>query len=139
MKRMNTTLSATAFALIATTTWAQDRTGMAQEPPTFYANTYPAYALESRLAAEAVLSGEKAELDAKTRELIALAVAAQIPCTYCIYFHDKTARANGATDSEVREAVATAAHVRHWSTVLNGMAYDFDAFKAEVDSMAKPD
>jgi AhpD family alkylhydroperoxidase len=137
MNRTNTTLSATAFALVATMTWAQDRPSMVQEPPTFYATTYPEYALESRLAAEAVLSGEKAELDAKTRELIALAVAAQIPCTYCIYFHDKTARANGASDSEVREAIATAAHVRHWSTVLNGMAYDFDAFKAEVDSMAK--
>jgi AhpD family alkylhydroperoxidase len=139
MNQMNTTLSATALAIIAATTWAQDRTAMTQEPPAFYANTYPGYALNSRLEAEAVLSGEKAALDPKTRELIALAVAAQIPCTYCVYFHDKTARANGATDSEVREAVATSAHVRHWSTVLNGMAYDFDAFKAEVDSMAKSD
>ena len=139
MNRSNTIVSATVLALIATTTWAQDRTSMAQDPPLFYANTYPDYALDSRLAAEAVLSGEHAKLDTKTRELIALAVAAQVPCTYCVYFHDKAARANGATDSEVREAVATAAHVRHWSTVLNGMAYDFDAFKAEIDSMAKSD
>jgi hypothetical protein len=29
--------------------------------------------------------------------------------------------------------VATAATVRQWSTVLNGMGYDFEAFKAEVD------
>ncbi len=40
---------------------------------------------------------------------------------------------NGATEAEVREAVAASAHVRHWSTVLNGMAYDFEAFKAEID------
>ena len=86
-----------------------------------------------------VLANQPAKRDAKTRELIALAVAAQIPCAYCVYVHNKNARANGASESEVREAVATAAHVRHWSTVLNGMAYDFDAFKAEVDSMSASD
>lgn len=108
---------------------------LADDPPRFYQQTYPEYALASRLAAEAVLSGEQAQLDAKTRELIALAVAAQIPCAYCIYAHNKNARAAGASEAEVREAVATSAHVRHWSTVLNGMGYDLDAFKAEVDAM----
>lgn len=49
--------------------------------------------------------------------------------------HEASARAAGATEAEVREAVATAAYVRHWSTVLNGMSYDFDTFKAEVDKM----
>ncbi len=107
----------------------------AGEPPAFYSDTYPEYALESRLAAEAVLMGEGAKLGAKERELIALGVAAQIPCVYCVYVHQKNARAAGASESEIREAVATAAHVRHWSTVLNGMGYDFDAFKAEVDKM----
>jgi hypothetical protein len=51
MNHMNTTLSATALAIIATTTWAQDRSAMTQEPPRFYANTYPEYALNSRLEA----------------------------------------------------------------------------------------
>lgn len=108
---------------------------LAEEPAKFYKDTYPEHALKSRLEAEAVLMGKDAAIDAKTRELIALAVAAQIPCQYCIYVHTKNARANGASEAEIREAVATAAHVRHWSTVLNGMAYDFDAFKAEVDKM----
>jgi AhpD family alkylhydroperoxidase len=80
-----------------------------------------------------VLEGEGAQLDAKTRELIALAVAAQIPCAYCVYGHTKNAHAKGATDAEIREAVAAAATVRQWSTVLNGMGYDFEAFKVEVD------
>jgi AhpD family alkylhydroperoxidase len=108
---------------------------LAEEPPKFYKDTYPEHALKSRLEAEGVLMGKDAAIDAKTRELIALAVAAQIPCQYCIYVHTKNARANGASEAEIREAVATAAHVRHWSTVLNGMAYDFDAFKAEVNKM----
>lgn len=38
----------------------------------------------------------------------------------------------------MREAVATAGTVRQWSTVLNGMQYDFDAFKTEIDEMLPP-
>jgi AhpD family alkylhydroperoxidase len=110
-------------------------TAIAEGIPRFYQETYPEHALVSRLQAEAVLTGDRAKLDAKTRELIALGVAAQIPCGYCVYVHDKNARTEGASEAEIREAVATAAHVRHWSTVLNGMAYDFEAFKAEVDKM----
>ena len=128
MKRIKSIVTATAFALFSTTAWAE-------EPPRFYQDTYPKHALESRLEAERVLTGKSAQLNAKTRELIALGVAAQIPCAYCVYVHDKRARAEGATEAEVREAVATAAHVRHWSTVLNGMGYDFEAFKMEVDKM----
>jgi AhpD family alkylhydroperoxidase len=129
MKHPKILVTTVGFALLAST-------ALAQEPPKFYRETYPEYALKARLEADAVLVGDDAKLDEKTRELIALAVAAQIPCAYCVYVHDKHARANGASDSEVREAVATAAHVRHWSTVLNGMAYDFEAFKAEVDGMS---
>jgi AhpD family alkylhydroperoxidase len=74
-------------------------------------------------------------LDDKTKELIGLAVASQVPCHYCIYFHTAAAKANGASDAEISEAVAMAAIVRHWSTVLNGNQVDFDMFKAETDEM----
>ena len=76
----------------------------------------------------------KTSLDGKTKELIGLAVAAQIPCQYCVYFHTAAAKANGATDEDIREAVAMGAIVRHWSTVLNGMQVDLAGFKNEVDS-----
>jgi AhpD family alkylhydroperoxidase len=132
MKRLISAFTLAALAVGASI-------ALAQEPPKFYKDTYPEFALKSRLAAEDVLAGDDAKLDGKTRELIALAVAAQIPCAYCVYFHDKNARAKGASDAEVREAVATSAHVRHWSTVLNGMAYDLDAFKAEVDALMGAD
>ncbi len=110
-------------------------TSQAEPPPRFYADTFPRHALESMLAADAVLMGKEAKLDPKARELIALGVAAQIPCAYCIYYHSRKARSLGASEAEVREAVAEAAHVRHWSTVLNGMAYDLEAFKHEVDQL----
>jgi AhpD family alkylhydroperoxidase len=77
----------------------------------------------------------KTKLDAKTKELIGLAVSAQIPCQYCIYFHTAAAKANGATDEEVREAVAMAAIARHWSTVLNGMQIDLASFKHDTDTV----
>ena len=77
----------------------------------------------------------KTRLDGKTKELIGLGIAAQIPCHYCIYFHTAAAKANGASDQEIKEAVAMAAVVRHWSTVLNGLQVDFDGFRREVDTV----
>ena len=77
------------------------------------------------------------KLNGKTKELIGLAVAAQIPCTYCVYFHTAAAKANGATDEEISEAVAMAAISRHWSTVLNGMQVDLAAFKSDTDTVLK--
>ncbi len=79
----------------------------------------------------------KTALNGKTKELIGLAVSAQIPCQYCIYFHTAAAKLNGATDAEIREAVAMAAITRHWSTVLNGMQVDLDGFKRETDTVLK--
>jgi AhpD family alkylhydroperoxidase len=79
----------------------------------------------------------KTKLDGKTKELIGLAVAAQIPCQYCIYFHTAAAKANGASTEEIREAVAMAAITRHWSTVLNGMQIDQAAFQHDTDTVLK--
>ncbi|MGE0723124.1 MAG: carboxymuconolactone decarboxylase family protein [Alphaproteobacteria bacterium] len=79
----------------------------------------------------------KTELSGKVKELIGLAVAAQVPCTYCVYFHTAAARLNGATDGEIKEAIAMAAITRHWSTVLNGANVDFATFKSETDAVLK--
>lgn len=108
---------------------------VAGEAPRFFQNTYPEHAIDQAMAWSDALKGENAVTDEKTRQLISIAVAAQIPCSYCVYAHTRMARANGATDAEVREAVAIAAYVRHWSTVLNGMGYDLETFKLEVDEM----
>jgi AhpD family alkylhydroperoxidase len=51
------------------------------------------------------------KLDGKTKELLGFAVAAQIPCQYCIYFHTAAAKLNDASDEEIRETVAMAALV----------------------------
>jgi alkylhydroperoxidase/carboxymuconolactone decarboxylase family protein YurZ len=54
-----------------------------------------------------------------------------------VYFHTAVARAYGATEDEIKEAVALAAISRHWSTVLNGMAIDLPTFKKEIDTSLK--
>lgn len=71
-------------------------------------------------------------LDGRNKELIGLAVAAQVPCRYCIIAHTEFAKLNGASDTEVGEAVAMAAITRHWSTFLNGIQTDEPRFRAEV-------
>jgi AhpD family alkylhydroperoxidase len=71
-------------------------------------------------------------LPTKTKALIGIAVAAQIPCEYCVWADTMTAKQSGATDEEIAEAVAVAALSRHWSTFFHGMQIDFDTFKREL-------
>ena len=72
------------------------------------------------------------KLDGKTKELIGLAVSAQIPCEYCIVFHTEAARLNGASEEEIREAVGMAAITRQGSTLLNGLQVDKAQFKKDL-------
>ena len=76
-------------------------------------------------------------LPKKVRELIGLAVAAQIPCQYCVYYHLKAAKAAGANEEEMREAVHQASLTRHWSTILYGNQYDLEVYKSETDAAFK--
>jgi AhpD family alkylhydroperoxidase len=71
-------------------------------------------------------------LPGRTKELVGLAVAAQVPCRYCILAHTEFARLNGASEAEIGEAVAMAAITRHWSTFLNGIQTDETKFRAEI-------
>ena len=75
---------------------------------------------------------DKTALSPKTKALISLAVASQIPCTYCIWADTNTARQLGATDEEIGEAVAMAGLTRNMSTMLNGLQVDFGQFKTEM-------
>jgi AhpD family alkylhydroperoxidase len=76
--------------------------------------------------------GGDTALPVKVKALIGIAVAAQIPCEYCVWADTKTAKEAGATDEEIAEAVAVAALSRHWSTFFHGMQIDLDTFKQEL-------
>jgi AhpD family alkylhydroperoxidase len=57
-------------------------------------------------------AGQKTgRLDAKTRELIALAVAISLRCDGCITVHTEAARETGATKEEIAEALGVAVSV----------------------------
>ena len=76
-----------------------------------------------------------AAIPPKYSELISLGTASQIPCDYCVYAHTSQAKMHGATDAEIRTAVASAAFTRHWSTVLNSADISFEDFKKEWDGI----
>ncbi len=143
---LSTMLAASVLAGIVTSAPAQDGSAQATyrdieqtlgSVPTFF-KMFPESGIAGAWAEfKSVQLNPKTALNGKTKELIGLAVAAQIPCHYCIYFHTAAAKLNGATAAEIREAVAMAAITRHWSTVLNGMQVDPDGFKRETDTVLR--
>ena len=69
----------------------------------------------------------------KYQQLIALAVASQIPCEYCTFVHREFATGFfGASKAEISEAVALGANVRHWSTILYGNGIEKEGFRTEI-------
>jgi AhpD family alkylhydroperoxidase len=75
-------------------------------------------------------------LPGKTKELIGLGVAAQVPCRYCVFAHTEFAKLNGASEAEIAEAVAVAGLARQVSAYTNGMQVDEGAFRADLQRMA---
>lgn len=94
---------------------------------------FPKSALPGAWAEEKALElSTDTALSPKEKSLISLAVAAQIPCEYCVWADTMNAKRAGATDEEIGEAVAMAALTRHWSTIFNGLQVDFETFKKEM-------
>ena len=104
--------------------------------PSWFA-TYPKHALPEAWELYKTLKGPKSNISSKNAELIQLAVASQIPCVYCVYFHRVAAKGFGATDEEINEAIALGAETRHWSMVLQGSGISFEDFKTEFDAAMK--
>jgi len=78
---------------------------------------------------------DQTALPGKIKELIGLAVAAQIPCRYCVYAHTELAKLNGASDTELGEALSMAAIARHWSTIFQGAELDEVKFRQEIGAV----
>ncbi len=62
-------------------------------------------------SAMASAATEAVTLDAKTKELIALAISVAIRCDGCVAFHAKAAVKQGATRDEVMEAMGMALYM----------------------------
>jgi len=82
------------------------------------------------------LSGAGAKtghLEAKTRELIALAVAVSLRCDGCITVHADAARKLGVTEEELAEALGVAISVNAGAALVYSTR-TFDAFKASNEA-----
>jgi AhpD family alkylhydroperoxidase len=81
-------------------------------------------------------AGEKTgRLGAKTRELIALAVAVSLRCDGCIAFHSAAARKHGAGKDEIAEALAVAVSINAGAALVYSVR-TLDAFEAASEEQA---
>jgi AhpD family alkylhydroperoxidase len=129
MKRLLLVFTVFAFTAVAV---------YADEPPKFMKQVYPENALKAAWEDYKAVYNPDGAIDAKHKQLIALGVAAQIPCDYCVLSHSMKARKMGATEEEIKEALAVASTVRKWSTMLNGYdKYTMEQFKASIGSATK--
>jgi AhpD family alkylhydroperoxidase len=79
-------------------------------------------------------AGKQADLlGAKTRELIALAVAVTLHCDGCIAIHTEAALKNGATREEIVEALGVAIAINAGSTLIYS-ARVMDAVKVKTET-----
>jgi len=101
--------------------------------PEFFEKSLPKHAHDDEWAVFRDFQLGETALDGKTKQLIGLAVAAEIKCKYCIYFHTAAARAMGATDEELKEACFMGGHTDQFSNAISGMQVDFERFKQDVD------
>lgn len=58
-------------------------------------------------------------IDAKTKQLLAVAVALTTQCPYCIELHKDAARKAGASDAELGETAVVAAAIRAGGAVTH--------------------
>ena len=99
-------------------------------------DAYPKHALSGAWENFKQLAGES-NIPSKYKELLQLSVASQIPCVYCVYYHRMAAKSAGATDEEIKEAVALGAQTRQWSMIAQGAETNLEAYKKEVVSIIK--
>ena len=69
----------------------------------------------------------------KYAQLAALSASVAMRCEYCIPAHKSMAIAAGASDEEVRTAIAIAADVALNSSMLYGSEFDMEEFKKKFD------
>ncbi|SEK64743.1 carboxymuconolactone decarboxylase family protein [Haloferax larsenii] len=80
---------------------------------------------------------EETAIPPKYKELIGLAIAANIKCPYCQRFHKSAAKMHGATEEELNEVAFLASWTARYSAIIHGMDYDMDTFEDEFERMAE--
>ena len=68
---------------------------------------------------------------------VGLAVAANIRCPYCLYFHQTLSKAAGATDDELAETAVIAGLTSRWSAMLHAQRYNLETLEKEGQKMGE--
>ena len=79
----------------------------------------------------------ESKIPAKYRELMGLAVAANIKCPYCQLFHKSVAQMYGATPEEFAEIAFFASYTSRWSAMIHAQHYDYDTFAKETQQIGE--
>jgi len=74
----------------------------------------------------------ESQIPGKYRELMGLAIAANIKCPYCQLFHKSAAQLHGATESELAELAFLASFSSRWSAMIHAQHYDYATFESET-------
>ncbi len=82
-------------------------------------------------------SVEETKIPAKYRELMGLAVAANIKCPYCQLFHKSAAQMMGATPEEFAEVAFLASFTSRWSAMIHAQHYDYDTYAQETQKIGE--
>jgi AhpD family alkylhydroperoxidase len=102
-----------------------------------FLRTVPDYLLPNEWASmKALQLSDETAIPPKYKEMIGLAVSGATRCRYCAYFHAEAARLFGASEDEITETALIAKNTMGWSTYLNTLQFDYDAFTAEFDQIA---
>jgi len=80
---------------------------------------------------------EETAIPPKYRELIGLAIAANIKCPYCQSFHLAAAKMHGATEAELAELSFLASWTARYSALIHAQNYDVDTFEAELEQIGE--
>ncbi|MDX6674103.1 MAG: hypothetical protein QOH11_1521 [Solirubrobacteraceae bacterium] len=103
--------------------------------PEFFARV-PDYLIPAEWASfKSLQLSDETAIPNKYKELIGLAVSGATRCRYCCYFHTEAARLFGATEDEITETALIAKNTMGWSTYLNTLQFDYDAFVTEFDQI----
>ena len=80
---------------------------------------------------------EKTEIPEKYRELMGLAMAANIKCPYCQLMHKNMAKGAGASDDELAETAFLVSYTSRWSAMLRAQHYDMARLEKEVQQIGE--
>lgn len=77
------------------------------------------------------------KIPAKYRELMGLAVAANIKCPYCQLFHKSAAQMMGATPEEFAEVAFLASYTSRWSAMIHAQHYPYETYAKETQQIGE--